>query len=136
LGLPPKNIDVFDDVNKTDWFYTYIATAHNYGIVNGISESKFHPNGTITREEAACMVARAAKLCGHDTELNTDDVRNILSAFSDNAKTSVWAKGSLAFCYSKGILDGNAQKIDPKEHVTREEIASMLYNVLNISDLL
>jgi len=63
-------------------------------------------------------------------------VRNILSAFSDNAKTSVWAKGSLAFCYSKGILDGNAQKIDPKEHVTREEIASMLYNVLNISDLL
>lgn len=136
LGLPQKSSNVFKDVTKNDWFYNYVGTAYSYGIIKGVSESKFHPNGTITREEAACMVARAAKLCGHDTELDTDDVRNILSDFSDNAKTSVWAKGSLAFCYSKGILDGNAQKIDPKEHVTREEIASMLYNVLNISDLL
>ena len=56
--------------------------------------------------------------------------------FSDAAKTSDWAKESLAFCYSKGILDSNTQKINPKECVTREEIASMLYNILNISNLL
>ena len=136
LGLEIKEKDIFKDVRTSDWFYPYVGTAFSYGIVNGVSESKFDPNGTITREEASAMVSRAAKLCGHNTHLTTNKVRNILSAFSDTAKTSDWAKESLAFCYSKGILDSNTQKINPKECVTRAEIASMLYNILNISNLL
>ena len=136
LGLPMKNKAVFNDVKSSDWFYSYVSTAYSYGIINGVSKTQFNPNGTITREEAATMVARAASLCGHDTSLTTNEIRNILAGFSDYVKASDWSRESLAFCYSVGILDDSVLKINPKETVTRAEIAFMLYNMLNISNLL
>ena len=136
LGLSEKNTAVFDDVKPDDWFYPYVNCAYSYGIINGVSKTQFNPNGTITREEAATMAARAAKLCGHSTSLTINEVRNTLSVFSDYVKTSEWSRESLAFCFLNGILDGSVLKINPKEKVTRSEIAYMLYNMLEISDLL
>ena len=101
-----------------------------------MSETEFNPNGTITREEAAVMVARGAKLCGMDTEITAFEVRNILAGFSDYTKTSDWSREALAFCYFGGILDESVLKINPKEKVTRAEIAEMIYNMLNASNLL
>lgn len=136
LGLPEKNNTCFADVTEKDWFESYVNTAFSYGIVNGVSQTEFNPGGTITREEAAVMVQRAAKLCGMDTEIETFQARNILAGFSDYVKTSDWAVGSVAFCCEKGILPGDVMEIKPKEAVTRGEIAQMLFNTLSISRLI
>ncbi|MDO4481916.1 MAG: S-layer homology domain-containing protein [Bacillota bacterium] len=136
LGLQAKISKRFEDVKPGEWFFDYVGTACSYGIVKGVSETCFNPYGTITREEAAVMTARAAKLCGLDTNMDTAQVRNILADFTDCAKASEWALESLAFCYSEGIIPDNETEIQPAKSVTRTEIALMLYNTLDSTKLL
>ena len=136
LGLTPKANNSFTDVKSTDWFASYVGTANTYGIVNGVGGGKFNPSGTITRQEAATMVARAAKLCGMNTDYSTAAARDILSQFGDYTKTADWARASLAFCYDNGILDDSALNINPTAYIKRCEIAQMLYNMLSKANLL
>ena len=136
LGLPQKAGSAFSDVKAGDWFAPYVGTACAYGIVNGRSAAVFDPNGTITRQEAAVMVARAARLCGLDTELDDAAVRDVLSQFTDYPTAADWAKEGLAFCYRQGVLEDSALTIRPTAHILRCEIAQMLYNLLGSAQLL
>ncbi len=136
LGLPIKDSAVFTDVAPEDWYFTYVNTAYAYGIIKGVSENEFNPNGTITRSEAAVMVARAARLCGMETEMETGTARDILAGFSDYIKAPDWAFCALAFCYSTGILPDDAMEIRPEAAVERSEVAMMVFNVLQLGELL
>ena len=136
LGLTPKSNGSFTDVKGTDWFAPYVGTASVYGIVNGVGDNKFNPGGTITRQEAAAMVARAAKLCGMNTDYSTAAARDVLAQFGDYTKCADWARASLAFCYDQGILDDSALNIQPTVAIRRCEIAQMLYNMLSKANLL
>ena len=136
LGLTPKANNNFSDVPAAQWFAPYVGTANTYGIVNGMGDGTFNPNGTITRQEAATMVARAAKLCGMNTDYSTAAARDILSQFGDYTKTADWARAPLAFCYDQGILDASALNIQPTVAIKRCEIAQMLYNMLEKANLL
>lgn len=136
LGLNINSTAAFNDVKASDWFFDYVNTACSYGIVSGVSETEFNPNGTITREEAAVMTARAAKLCGMNTDISTFAARDILAGFSDYVKASDWAMTSLAFCCDKGILSDEDIEIKPKENICRAEIAQMLFNLLRVSRLI
>lgn len=88
--------------------------------IKGVSDTQFNPEGTITREEAAVMVQRAAKLCGMAKHYGENAVRDILAGFVDYVKSSDWARESLAFCYDNGILPDSDIEILPKTAVTRE----------------
>ncbi len=136
LGLTPKANSVFSDVPTKEWYASYVGTAYAYGIVNGRDAKTFDPNGTITRQEAATMVARAAKLCGMDTELETYEILNALAQFGDYVTVDTWAQESMAFCYSEDILDQSDLDIEPKRAILRCEIAQMLYNMLGSAKLL
>lgn len=136
LGLPMKEEAKFEDVTKTDWFFPFVNTACSYGIINGISETEFNPNGTITREEAAVMTARAAKLCGMNTELETAAVRDVLAGFTDYVTASDWARSALAFCLREQILSEEEIEILPKQEIKRCEIAQMLYQMLGAANQL
>ena len=136
LGLTPKANNSFTDVKTSDWFAPYVGTANTYGIVNGMGDGTFNPGGTITRQEAATMVARAAKLCGMNTDYTAAAARDILAQFGDYTKTADWARAPLAFCYDQGILDASALNIQPTVAIKRCEIAQMLYNMLSKANLL
>ena len=136
LGLEKNNGESFDDVDEDDWFYSYIACAYGYGIINGVSETKFAPEELITKEQASVMIVRAASLCGMDTEMIEKAQINVLAGFTDYVTASLWAKPALAFCYSSGILSDEEIEIQPKKVVNRSEIAVMLYNLLELSKLL
>lgn len=136
LGLPMKEEAKFEDVTKTDWFFPFVNTACSYGIINGISETEFNPNGTITREEAAVMTARAAKLCGMNTELEIAAVRDVLAGFTDYVTASDWARSALAFCLREQILSEEEIEILPKQEIKRCEIAQMLYQMLGAANQL
>jgi len=101
-----------------------------------VSETRFNPNGIISREEVSAMAARCAKLCEIDTEVSADRQRDVLSAFTDYNEASKWAWSSLAFCFEGGILDDSVLEIKPKEAVSRAEVAQMIYNLLEKAELL
>ena len=136
LGLPERNISVFDDVPSGAWFAQAVGTAFYYEIVGGTSPTTFNPNGTITRQEAAVMVARTARLAGMNTNLSDAETLNILAMFGDYRTAADWAWQALAFCYRAGILDDSEFYIRPQTAITRGEIAEMLYRLLENANLL
>lgn len=136
LGFKPKENRAFTDVKINQWFATFIGTANSYGIVNGTTATTFNPNGTVTREEAATMVTKAAELCGMDTDYEAMPVRDILCQFTDYLKCSKWATAPLAFCYDSKIMDSSAMTIEPKTPIKRCEVAQMLFNMLSEAELL
>lgn len=136
LGLAPKANGRFADVPETEWFAAAVGTANTYGVVNGTSDTTFNPLGTITRQEAAVMVAKASALCGLDVKMDAGSVRDTLALFPDYVQSADWARESLAFCYREGILDADEIDMKPVEAVRRGEIAQMLYRMLELGNLL
>ena len=136
LGLAAKDTKAFTDVPSSKWYAGYIGTANSSGIVNGVGSGKFNPDGTITRQEAAAMVARAAKLCGLDTAMDAAATKDMLAQFGDYRSVASWAKEPMAFCYSVNILDQSDLNIEPTKAILRCEIAQMLYNMLSAAELI
>ncbi len=136
LGLTPKANSKFKDVASSSWYAPYVGTANEYGIVNGISDTEFNPSGTITRQEAAVMTIRAAKLCGLDTELSDAECDDILCDYMDYRTIASWAKESMAYCYENEILDTSDLNAEPKREILRGEVAEMLYRMLVLANLI
>ena len=136
LGLELEKVDIFTDVDTNKWYAGFVGTAYRYEIVKGTSATTFNPNGTITKQEAATMVANAAKLCGMDTEMTLAEAQNILSQFPDYVQSSGWARTFLGFCYDQDILSQDDMTLEPKRNVKRCEIAEMLYRMMDRAELL
>ena len=139
LGLDTGSLGgeaVFSDVAPEAWYAPYVDAACRYGIVSGVGDGKFCPDGTLSRQEAAVMVARAAGLCGLDTALDSAAVRSLLAPFSDYVTTAAWARESLAFCYQENILDQSDLAVRPAEAIRRCEVARMLFRMLDRAGLL
>lgn len=136
LGLTPKATNAFTDVTADAWYAPYVGTAHSYGIITGVGSGRFNPNGTITRQQAAVMVARAAKLSGMDTELENYEILNVLAQFTDYVTIAQWAQEGVAFCYSEDIFNQSDLNVEPTRAILRCEIAQMLYNMLDSAKLL
>lgn len=134
LNLPLSKEKIFTDVTENDWYFAAVSTAYKYGIISGISDNEFDPNGNVTREQAATITARCASLCGCD--ITNENINYTLSAFDDYKSVSDWAKSSVAFCLKKNIINSELFEINPKENIKRDEIAYMLYTLLDISNLL
>ena len=136
LGLTPKANGKFTDVAADKWYAPYIGTANAYGIVNGVSDTEFNPEGTITRQEAALMTVRAAKLCGLETEVSEAEQGDVLCDYIDNRSIASWAKEAMAFCYKHELLDTAAMDAEPKRDILRCEVAEMLYRMLLLANLI
>ncbi len=136
LGLELCLENVFSDVGTSDWFAPYVSCAYKYKIVSGISENFFNPNGLITREEAAVMITRAAKLLNMSKTYDDEASRDILSAFEDYVTVSDWAKEAVAFCCDNGIIPSDEIYILPQKEATRAEISVMIFNLLTVAKAL
>ena len=128
LGLEPMANSTFSDVKSSDWFAGFVGTASDKGIVNGVGGGKFNPNGTITRQEAATMVARAAKALKLNTKVA--DADEVMALYADGGKVESWAKDAMAYCALNGISSWNGS-LQPNKAILRCEIAQMIYNLLH-----
>lgn len=136
LGLEPHADGAFSDVAGSDWFAGYVGTASALGVIQGVGEGRFAPMDTISKGEAAVMVARAARLCGIETALDPAAAGKVLAPFSDAGHVPEWARQGLAFCYDSGILDPSAPDIRAEEPVSRSQVAQMLFRLLDRAGLL
>ena len=126
LGLEAEYRGTFADVAESAWYAPYVDTAAAYGIVRGVGDGKFNPDSSITRQDAAVMLVRAAALCGLNTAA---DGSGAPEGVSD------WAKSAVAFCLQKEIMSPE-QAQQPGLAVLRCEIAQMLCNLLMQTALL
>ena len=95
----------FGDVAASDWYYEAVEYVCAKGLMDGVAEGSFAPNGTLTRAMVWTILARAS---GVDTD----------GGASWYAKAQEWAA-------AKGISDGE----NPDAAITREEFVTMLWRL-------
>lgn len=136
LGLNGKSTLPFTDVQNNAWYYSALASAYHYQLIAGTSATSFSPSGTLTRQEVAVLISRAAKMCGLDTAYTEHEITNILCVYSDYRTCADWSREALAWAYDEHILDDSVWEINPTESISRGEVAQMLYNMLISAELI
>ncbi len=124
-GEPAVNKSIpFGDV-KADMYYAKATIwAQQNGIVNGVTENTFAPDGNITREQIAAIMFRYAKYKGYDVSVGEDT--NILS-YTDFDKISEYAIEAIQYAVGIGLMKGKTETtLNPQDNATRAEISSIL----------
>ncbi len=115
----------FTDVASGKWYKDAVDWASKAGVVNGISESLFAPDRSVTREQLVTMLYRYAKAIGADTKAATE-----LAGFPDGSKVSSYAGDAMKWAVANGFIGGRAQNgknyIAPGGTATRAEVAAIL----------
>ena len=122
-GKPMGYQNTFSDVNAKNgsWYIDAVAWAAANGIVGGVGNNKFDPDGNITREQMATILFRYAKKKGIDTSKRGD-----LSGFPDGSKVESWAKDAVQWTVAEGIIGGSDGKLLPQGSATRAQVATIL----------
>ena len=111
----------FRDVPASHWAYTAIEKAAGNGMVAGVGDGKYDPNGAITGGQLLTMLTR--HFCPEDIE--TDPI--VLSQAGHSGR---WYSGNLYAALKHGYLDGiDPTEIDLDAPCTREQMVTILYNV-------
>ena len=104
----------FDDVPAGKWFSGPIALCATEGIVNGVGNNKFNPNGTLTGSAWSKMLLCAL---GYNAEY-------------EGMTGKSWEVGVAKTLKNTGLLDG-IDGFDQAADITRETAAQMAFNALS-----
>ena len=114
----------FGDVPSGAYYAGYVAWAQSKGIVAGVSQGRFEPNRTITREEMAVMLTKF--LASQNKSYAATGYAN----FSDGGSIAGWAKDSVDKMSRQGILSGMGNgDFAPKANFSRAQAAQVLYTM-------
>lgn len=107
----------FTDVAADDYAADAIAFLKENDIVSGYEDGTFKPAATITRQEAASILANALNLSGSSESLFTDD-----------AKIANWAKPAVYACKVAGVFNGDEKgNFNPNANIIRAEAATAVF---------
>lgn len=112
----------FSDVKNGSWFYSAVARAVAAGYVKGYSDGSFKPGNTITRAEAAVMIANAARLSANEAGAYR---------FTDVGSIPAWARGSVGAVVAAGYMTGYPDgSFYANASISRAEAVSSLNRML------
>ena len=95
----------FYDVNANDWFFDAVCSVYYADLMNGVTDTLFNPDGTLTRAMFWTMLARV------------DGV--------DTTGGETWYSKAQDWVIAKGVSDGE----DPTGALTREQLVTMLWRL-------
>ncbi len=140
LGLPviEENIEsTFSDVYKDNEDFAFIETAARYGIIHGFppegnDKPAFKPDDSLTREQAAVIIARIANLkIQTDIEKCQKDLEKIFK--EEKQEFSAWAAPAVLAVYKAKFIEGDKNEngkvvsFRPKDYLKRSEAAKISY---------
>jgi len=98
------------------------------GIVEGVGNNKFDPNGELTREQAAVILARLANALGNR-------LPEAAPIFTDNSSISNWAMADVGKVQKSEIMSGvGGNRFDPKGKYTREQSIATILRIWEITN--
>lgn len=110
----------FTDVSSDSWYYEAVSWAEESGIMNGVSENTFEPNGQLTR---AMVVTMLYRLDGEPSLPESDWGY----PYSDVPSES-WFAESVYWARLSGVAEGvSATEFNPNGSITREQLVTMLW---------
>ena len=113
----------FVDCKTGAWYTAAVNWAAKEGIVNGVGENRFDPDGKVTREQIVTIFFRYAAYVGMDVTARAD----ITKGFKDAAKVSDYAKDAMSWAVAVKLIQGDENSnIRPLGNATRAEVATMV----------
>jgi len=120
-----SSTSTFDDVDKEAWYYKYISSAYEAGIVEGITDTEFGVGKGITRQEMAVMISRTLNIYKE-----ISDIRGNVE-FADKDDIAEWAKEDVDRLYRTGLMSGvENNRFEPTKIATRAQAAVVVYNLI------
>ena len=107
----------FTDVADTAWYADAVQYAYERGLMTGVSESEFAPNGTATRGQIVTILWRLAG----------SPVVNYAMRYADMDE-GAWYGEAVRWAASTGVVTGYTESsFGPNDAITREQLAAILY---------
>ncbi|AZK46915.1 S-layer homology domain-containing protein [Paenibacillus lentus] len=125
LRLTPVQAQVpsYSDVPSSSWYYGYIQAATEIGLAAGTSSGTFSPNRPLSRQEAAAWIIRAFKQHPAPTAS--------LPPYRDQSEIAPWALPYVQTVTKLQFMVGYEGSFQPKQQLSRQEAASLLYRILD-----
>ena len=107
----------FRDLEEGAWYYEGVSYAVKTGLMNGIGDQKFDPDGTLTRAMLVTILYRQAG----------EPSISKRASFADVEEKS-WYANAVAWAVESGITNGvGDNRFAPDEPVTREQMVTFLW---------
>lgn len=109
------------DISENDWFYNEVVNAAKSGIISGYN-GKFFPNDSVTREQAAKIIAEIYYMKKPPLTYSAPD-----ADFKDIGAVSAWAKDYVNACVKYELMNGmTSEYFAPSENITRAQMAVLV----------
>ena len=106
----------FDDTSPDRWYHDGVHWALENGVMNGVGNDRFDPNGTATRAMVVTMLWRLEGEPAGTTNPFTD------------VPSDTWYAPAVCWAAEQGVVNGVSDTaFDPDAAVTREQLAAVLY---------
>lgn len=134
MGCPEPEMQApFSDVPADSFYDKAVSWAYEYGIVNGVFETEFNPDGKLTREQFAAILYRYA-----DYVLWADvSARADLSTYADGDEISAYAQDAMSWAVAVGLLEGlpagEGLILDPQGIANRAQAATVFQRFCNVN---
>ena len=134
----------FEDLSGDSWAYPYIEYCIQNGLMNGVNESEFQPDGIVSDVMAKTVLQRLVPSCDFDSYIWSEPVEredmavlvytaggsanteDIAVAYSDAENISSECYTAVAWCSVNNIMSGKEnQTFDPSGYMTRSELAAV-----------
>lgn len=122
-GILRDDMRVFSDV-EPEQFKDQINLAYLLGIVQGVGGGRYAPEATITRQEAATLLARTYQVYGalEENQKNTP--------YTDREQIAPWALENVEALSGKGVFEGDETgTFRPQEKLTKEQAVATFYRL-------
>ena len=107
----------YTDVHGTEWYAEAVAAMREKGIMDGVGDNRFDPEGVFTRAQLATVLYR---LAGKPAVSGEDD-------FTDT-QSGQWYSDAVLWASQNGIVDGYGNGLfGTTDPTTQEQLAVMLW---------
>lgn len=130
LNFEATKKTAFTDI-QGGWYEKDIQALYEKGIIKGVSDTSFNPDGHLTREQVAVMMTRILDYIEYPTaHLKTG------AAYNDYQQISSYAKDSALILKNLNIMSGVNNTFAPQQPLTRSEMAKILKRTLEVAQLM
>ncbi|WP_158633924.1 S-layer homology domain-containing protein [Radiobacillus deserti] len=114
----------FKDVPTNKPYASAVYKLAERNIIGGYSDGTFKPSASITRGQAATIMAKILKL----------DTKNVKDPGFTDVSPDLWSYGAIAAAADKGIFNGYGNgSFGPNDSITRAQMASILIKAFDFN---
>ncbi|MGY0691392.1 S-layer homology domain-containing protein [Virgibacillus sp. FSP13] len=118
---------IYTDVDADDSHYDAIKSLTEKGYVHGYPDDTFKQWNDISRQHVAVILANAMDL------QTPENVEEVLKVYDDVDPDDLYAE-EIAAVTEAEVFKGENGSFQPTEPITREQMATVLYNALDLND--